>query len=99
MLPFTCPFSGGGFILWSGQVVRKMDCAIHWINLYPVDGAIGFPNTYPLDSNLSSRLCYPVFEQPRPDGYVPLNRVWFSSLRALSKNQNWQARPWPDLSF
>jgi len=22
-----------------------MDSAIHWINLYPVNGAIGFPNT------------------------------------------------------
>ena len=28
-----------------GPVVRKKDSVIHWINLYPVDGAIGFPNT------------------------------------------------------
>ena len=36
-------------------VVQKVDSAIHWINLYPVDSAIfiGFPNTYPLDSDLS----------------------------------------------
>ena len=36
-------------------VVQKVDKAIHWINLYPLDSAIGFPNTYPLD-----------FEQPGP---------------------------------
>ena len=26
-------------------VVQKVDNAIHWINLYPVDNAIDFPNT------------------------------------------------------
>ena len=31
-------------------VVQKIDSAIHWINLYPVDNAIGFPNPYMLDS-------------------------------------------------
>ena len=34
-------------------VVQKVDRAIQWINLYPVDNAIGFPNTHPLDSDLS----------------------------------------------
>ena len=34
-------------------VVQRLDSAIHWINLYPVDKAIGFPNTNPLDSDLS----------------------------------------------
>ena len=34
-------------------VVQKMDKAIHWINLYPLNSAIGFRNTYPLDSDLS----------------------------------------------
>ena len=34
-------------------VVRRSDCAIHWINLYPVDNAIHFAITYPLDSDLS----------------------------------------------
>jgi len=34
-------------------VVQKLDSAVHWINLYPVDNAIGFPNTYPMDSDLS----------------------------------------------
>ena len=34
-------------------VVQKVDCAIHWINLYSLDSAVGFPNTYPLDSDLS----------------------------------------------
>ena len=35
------------------QVVQKLDSAIHWINLCPLDNAIGLPNTYPLDSDLS----------------------------------------------
>ena len=30
--------------------VKKVDNAIHRINLYPVDSAIGFAHTYPLDS-------------------------------------------------
>ena len=34
-------------------VVQKVDSAIHWINLYPVDNAISFPNTNSLDSDLS----------------------------------------------
>ena len=39
-----------GYMVWFpynglGPVVRKKDSVIHWINLYPVDGAIGFPNT------------------------------------------------------
>ena len=32
-------------------VVQKVDCAIHWINLYPLDNPIGFPNTYLLDGD------------------------------------------------
>ena len=35
-------------------VVEKVDSAIPWINLYPVDNAIGFPKTFPLDSDLSA---------------------------------------------
>ena len=31
-------------------VVRKMDNAIHWINLSPLNSTICFVNTYPLDS-------------------------------------------------
>ena len=34
-------------------VVQKVDNAIDWINLYPLDSAIFFPYIYPLDSNLS----------------------------------------------
>ena len=30
--------------------VQKVDNAIHWVNLSPLEGAIGFPNTYPVDS-------------------------------------------------
>ena len=35
-------------------VVQKVDTAIQWIGLYPVDSAIGFANAYSLDSDLSS---------------------------------------------
>ena len=35
------------------SVVQKVNSAIQWINLYPVENAVGFPNTYPLDSDLS----------------------------------------------
>ena len=35
------------------SVVQKVDNAIHWINLYPLDSAIRFPNTHPLDNDLS----------------------------------------------
>ena len=35
-------------------VVQKVDSAIHWIKIYPVNNAIGFPNTYLLDSDLST---------------------------------------------
>ena len=48
---------------WAGPVVQKVDNAIHWINLYPLDNITGFPNIYPLDSDLSSGLHYPKFER------------------------------------
>ena len=32
-------------------VVQKVNNAIHWKNLFPVDNAIGFSGTYPLDGN------------------------------------------------
>ena len=35
-----------------GPAVKKVDNAIHRINLYPVDSGIGFAHTYPLDSDL-----------------------------------------------
>lgn len=28
--------------------IQKVDCAIQWINLYPIDNAVGFSNAYPL---------------------------------------------------
>ena len=37
-------------------VIQKVDNAIHWINLNPVDNAVGVNNTYPLDSDLSGLL-------------------------------------------
>ena len=38
---------------FQAPVVQKVYSTIHWINLYPVDGAIGCPNIYPLDRDLS----------------------------------------------
>ena len=44
------------FVVWMLALVgQRLDSAIHWINLSPVESAIGFPNTYPLDSDLSGR--------------------------------------------
>ena len=57
-----------------GPVVRKVDNAIRWINLYPVDNAMGFPNTYRLDSDLSGGWRYPTFEQPEPE--LDNCRIW-----------------------
>ena len=39
--------------IYLAPVVQKVDSAIRWINLYPVDSAISFPNTNPLDIDLS----------------------------------------------
>ena len=36
-------------------VVQKVDNAIHWISLYPLNSAIGSPNSYLLDSDLSGK--------------------------------------------
>ena len=37
----------------TGLSCSKVDNALHWINLYPVDNAVGFPNTNQLESNSS----------------------------------------------
>ena len=34
-------------------VVNRVDSAIRWINLYPMDSAIGFASTYSLNGELS----------------------------------------------
>ena len=47
-------------------VVQKVDKAIHWINLYPLNNAIGFANAYPLESDFSGGHRYPTFEQRGP---------------------------------
>ena len=53
--------------LWYlGWVVQKVDNAIYWINLYPVDSAIGFPNTYRPDSDLSKN--FNIYSNPRKFG-------------------------------
>ena len=46
-LSSVCP--GKGYTPGPG-IVRRLDCAIHWIKLYPVDNALRFAITYPLDS-------------------------------------------------
>ena len=52
-----------------GLVVRKVDSAIHWINLYPVDNTIGFPNTYLLDSDYR---------------WIALSNVWTTSAWSIT---------------
>lgn len=46
-----------------GLVVRRIDNAIHWINLYPVESAECIVNTYPPDSDLSGGYRYPTLKQ------------------------------------
>ena len=48
--------------IYLALVFQKMDGALHWIILYPLDSVIGLPNTYPLDSDLSGGIRYPPFE-------------------------------------
>ena len=46
-LSSVCP----GNVTHQAPVVRiGLDCAIHWIKLYPVDNALRFSIAYPLDS-------------------------------------------------
>ena len=52
-----------GVLNIQGQVVQKVDNAIHWINHYPVDSMVCFVNIYPLDSDFSGGQRYPAFEQ------------------------------------
>lgn len=46
-----------------GLVVRRIDNAIHWINLYPVESVECIVNTYPPDSDLSGGYRYPTLKQ------------------------------------
>ena len=45
----------GKFVVHLALVIQKLDNAIHWINLHPMDGAESFTIIYLLDSNLSNR--------------------------------------------
>ena len=56
----------GYFINKPAPVDQKVDSAIHWINLYPVDKVIVFANKHPLDNDFSGGNCYPTFERPGP---------------------------------
>ena len=44
-------------------VVQKLDCAIHQINIYPLESGTGF---HPLVSDLADGQRYPSSEQPGP---------------------------------
>ena len=59
--------SGNSVINILAPVVQKLDDAILWINLYPVDNTTGFFfNIYPLDIDLSSGWRYPTYEETGP---------------------------------
>ena len=45
-IEFSSSVVRNSFVLDLAPVVQKVDTAIHWTNLYPVDSTIGFPNTY-----------------------------------------------------
>ena len=42
-----------GTIDLAAPVVRRVDSAIHWINLFPLNNSIGFASVHALDSDLS----------------------------------------------
>ena len=50
LLTVFCRCEIPGFIYREGSAVKKLNNAIHRINLYPLDSAISFAHTYPLDS-------------------------------------------------
>ena len=59
--------SGNSVINILAPVVQKLDDAILWINLYPVDNTTGFFfNIYPLDIDLSCGWRYPTYEETGP---------------------------------
>lgn len=49
--------------LQQGSVIRRVDNAVRWINLYPVERAVCIVNTYLPDSDLSGGYRYPLFKQ------------------------------------
>ena len=49
-IDLNCQWPKKKFIL---PVVGKVDNAIHWINLYPLDSTVCLINTYALNSDLS----------------------------------------------
>ena len=55
-------------------VVRKVDSAIHRINLWPVDSEIGFRNTHPMDSDYSVDSVNQLFEQVGPGPQINSGR-------------------------
>ena len=83
-IEFSSPVEKNSFVLDLAPVVQKVDNAIHWINLYPVDSAVICPTTYPLDSDLSvdsaiQRFNIILTTRARP--------IWQPSLPAL---KDWQ---------
>ena len=64
-----------GYTVHLGPDVRKVNNAVHWINLYPVDRVIGFPNApvvekvdtsihwvnhFPVNNAINFRITYPL---------------------------------------
>ena len=64
-----------GYSVHLGPVVRKVNNAVDWINLYPVDRVIGFPNApvvekvdkaihwvnhFPVNNAINLRITYPL---------------------------------------
>ena len=80
----------GKFVVHLVLVVWRLDNAIHWINLYPVDSAERFTITYSLDNNLSNRWCHPSFIQLGPvlQGEANVN-VNCKSVLQGTNSQRW----------
>ena len=75
--------------------MQRLDSAIRWINLYPVDSsAISFPSTYPLYSDLSFCSTIQRFNNQGEDSILhlqlrkkvqllTLNKIWLQSTLEL----------------
>ena len=81
----------GYFINKPAPVDQKVDSAIHWINLYPVDKVIVFANKHPLDNDFPVETAI----QPLNDRGLQLlktpskePRLWASSS-TLPRKRTW----------
>ena len=97
-IEFSSPVERNSFVLDLAPVVQKVDNAIHWINLYPVDNTIGFPNTYPLHIRwfIWWIALFNVLTEPGPGQYGShlFTRLRTNRIKAMSRGFSWGRGEW-----